>query len=100
MYQEMAVNRENLQKLENFNIINECADNFTTVNTEQIKADLDEAYASTKLIVIWFWVIVSAFLFQLCIVFYYKIHHGRWCPRIPDDDIDSYKKVTSSGLDS
>ena len=34
MYQEMAVNRENLQKLENFNIINECADNFTTVNTE------------------------------------------------------------------
>ena len=65
-YQEMEVNRANVQKLENFYIINECADQYTNVNTQLIEEELDYAHDLSKIIAIWFWITVSMIVFECC----------------------------------
>ena len=44
MRQEMAVNRQNVELIENFEVINECADKYTNVDSDLITEQLDKAY--------------------------------------------------------
>lgn len=65
MYDEMEVNRENIIQLQNFSVINECADQYTNVNTDMIASELDEAFALSKWIEIWFWTTMGMLFFEV-----------------------------------
>ena len=44
VYEEMEVNRANIDKLEKFTILNECADPYTNVDADLVESELDLAY--------------------------------------------------------
>ena len=50
----MEVNRANVDKLEKFTILNECADPLTNVDVDLIESDLNMAYEEARSIWVWF----------------------------------------------
>lgn len=65
MYAEMDINRENVDKLSNFYVINECADKYTNVDTDLIESELDQAHELSQNIAVTFWVMWAFFFMEL-----------------------------------
>ena len=63
----MTVNRENIEKLSNYEVVNECADKYTNIDIEMVDSELDQAFKEAKLIKTWFWITMIMFIIELSI---------------------------------
>ena len=63
-----AGNRENVAKLDNFVVINECADIYTNVDIESIDLKLDYALKYAHVLSAWLGVTAGLFFFEIIIV--------------------------------
>lgn len=84
--EEMDVNRANVAQLNNFEVINECGDEYTNVNIVLINDQLDKAYEESQLISIWFWITVGMFAFEVCALI--SIFMASCCDCIDNDHHD------------
>ena len=99
IYEEMEVNRANVEQLENFTVINECADKYTNVNTELITSQLNQALEHSQLISLWFWITMGMLIFEvvalICFVlaplFAECCHHGH-------NNSDDYRSATTESV--
>ena len=64
----MEVNRANVDKLEKFTILNECADPLTNVDADLIESELNMAYDEARLIEVWFWITMGMVFFEVFVL--------------------------------
>ena len=88
----MTVNRENIEKLSNYEVVNECADQYTNIDIELIDSELDRAFAQAKLIKVWFWITMIMFIVEVSIFCFLAICN-KFCDRNDDDEF--YQRVDS-----
>ena len=92
----MTVNRENIEKLSNYEVVNECADQYTNIDIELIDSELDRAFAQAKLIKVWFWITMIMFIVEVSIFCFLAICN-KFCGRKDDDD--DYQIVESAAIE-
>lgn len=95
MYDEMEVNRINVGKLENFIVINECADKYTNVDSVLIDSQLDKALEESQLIAVWFWITMGMLLFEVLALIFFVLAplFGKCCQH---DHSSDYIKVADN----
>ena len=59
---------ENLQKIENFQILNRCSDPYTHVDDQMISTELTKALQSKQLLFLWLKVCASLFVLNLLLM--------------------------------
>ena len=92
IYEEMEVNRHNVSQLENFHIINECADQYTNVDVDMIDAELDYAHELSQNIAVCFWLTMTLFILEIVLICV-AICMANCCPSYSRDDSDYYRAV-------
>ena len=94
----MTVNRENIEKLSNYEVVNECADQYTNIDIELIDSELDRAFAQAKLIKVWFWITMIMFIVEASIFCFLTICRCCAMSKSRDDDDDDFHREGDTAI--
>ena len=86
-----VANRENVAKLDNFVVINQCADIYTNIDIVTIDAELDYALKIAHLLELWLAITAGLFFLEIFIVCVVPISIMFCCKSWTDDDSDYQK---------
>lgn len=103
LYEELKVNQQNIEKLDNFTIINECADQYTNIDIVQVDSELDIAREQAHVIFLWFWITFGMLFLEFFAAFVYLfilLCKGCWsgAPNGPfrGESYDKFERIDES----
>ena len=85
-------NRHNVEKLDNFIVINECADQYTNVDIDSIDLELDYALKYAGVIQKWLYVVTFLFFFEIFIICVVPLSIMFCCKSMIQDEDSDYER--------